>query len=751
MGMDERESQEFTLEDIIKEFGGHTDEPSPEPIPEQIQEPELTPQVTQEVTEPVISQEAAVEEEIQEEEILDVNAIIAEVSAAEAKPLTEDALVMEPVTEDTIIMEPVSEPVAEDVLERHTQVVDTEAIRQELAAEPAAMQGDTIRMDEGDLETILSETAQDEDVKEYEPAQPQEEFTEEWEPEYEQPMGDYIPPQPIIFQPQSRLRELKRKLVTGPEKRYYEISEVGLGKLQLAIFLCAVVVLLGVLTSVLYATGHVPEGRMRLMVFGQLFLMLLAALPGSFQLIEGVEDMCHGRFSLNSLLTCTFAACIMDAVFCLQSLRVPCCAAFSLTMLMSLWSAYHKRSTEMGMMDTMRKATQLDKLSVAEDYMDGQKGLLREQAQVEDFMDNYRSASAPEKVLNKYSLAALLVSLALGVLGGILKGPSTGVQVLSVSLLAGVPASAFISHTRPWSILERQLHKVGAVLCGWKGVMGLKGKVVFPVAHTDLFPAGSAKMNGVKFFGSREPDEIVAYCTALVEADGGTLAPLFRQVLESRNARHYDVENFRAYPGGIGGEVMGEPVLVGMFPFLQDMGVEIPEGIRVNQAVCVSIDGELCGLFAVTYEKDRNAALGLHVLCSNRKVKTVLTSNDFMLTDSFLRAKFGINPKRIQMPDHELCRQLQEKKLPEDAQALVMSTRSGATPFVVGVMGAKALRTASILGTVIHMLGGILGLGAMAVLTILGRTDLLTPMNMFLYQLVWLVPGLLVTYWTKII
>ena len=188
--MDERESQEFTLEDIIKEFGGHTDEPSPEPIPEQPQEPELTPQVTQEVTEPVISQEAAVEEEVQEEEILDVNAIIAEVSAAEAKPLTEDTLVMEPVTEDTIVMEPVSEPVAEDVLERHTQVVDTEAIRQELAAEPAAMQGDTIRMDEGDLETILSETAQDEDVKEYEPAQPQEEFTEEREPEYEQPLGD---------------------------------------------------------------------------------------------------------------------------------------------------------------------------------------------------------------------------------------------------------------------------------------------------------------------------------------------------------------------------------------------------------------------------------------------------------------------------------------------------------------------------------------------------------------------------------
>ena len=701
--MDENENQDFTLEDIMKEFSGEADE-----------------------AETGVTADTVV-----------IDPVVQDTVVMEPVTLSGDTIVMEPVPEvlsgDTIIMEPVSQAPSGDtvVMEKVTS--------------------DTVRIDPSQLPEGKVNNAQpieDEDV----PEQPEKEaFTEQWEPEYEQPMGEYVPPQPIIFHPHSRLRELKRKLVAGPEKRYYELSEIGFGKLQLAMAVTLLVVLISAAVSVLHAMHMVSEERTRLLVFGQLFLMLLAALPGSFQLVEGLTDLFQKRFTLNTLLLVTFIACCADAVFCLRSLRVPCCAAFSLEMLMSMWSTYHKRHTHMGMMDTMRKATQLDKLASAEDVYDGKPGLLRGQGQVEEVMDTYQTVSGPEKVLNWYAFSALIAAVALGVFAGVLHGVAVSVQVLAVSLLAALPASAFITLSRPMSVLERQLHKLGTVLCGWQGVKGLRGKKVFPISHEDLFPAGAAKMNGVKFFGSREPDEIVAYCTALVVADGGGLAPLFNQVLESRNGRHYDVENLRAYPGGLGGEVCGEPVLVGLLPFLRDMGVEVPEGIRVNQAVCIAIDGELCGLFAVTYEKTKYAAVGLTALCADRRIKSVLTNGDFMLTESFLRAKFGINPKRLTVPDHQTCRQLREKQLPEEAPALLMTTRDGLAPFACGTVGARALYTASILGVALHMTGGILGLAAMAVLTVLGRTDLLTPMNMFLYQLVWLIPGLLITQWTKMI
>ena len=36
-----------------------------------------------------------------------------------------------------------------------------------------------------------------------------------------------------------------------------------------------------------------------------------------------------------------------------------------------------------------------------------------------------------------------------------------------------------------------------------------------------------------------------------------------------------------------------------------------------------------------------------------------------------------------------------------------------------------------------------------ALLAVLGAAELLTPVNMFLYELVWMVPGLLVTEWAR--
>ena len=127
-------------------------------------------------------------------------------------------------------------------------------------------------------------------------------YSESWEPEYEQPIGEYIPPEPIVFRPKSRLRELKRKLVAGPEKRYYDLSELGLGKLQLAIFANFLVALVSAGSTVLYAMDMVSPDRTRLIVFIQFLSLLLSAVFGSYQLMEGFTDIFRKRFSLNSLL-----------------------------------------------------------------------------------------------------------------------------------------------------------------------------------------------------------------------------------------------------------------------------------------------------------------------------------------------------------------------------------------------------------------------------------------------------------------
>lgn len=697
------EVQDFDLDDILNEFHEQDTEAPAEveaddELKKLLQMPQLT--ITPVVVKTSESMSALLQEDEEEEE--------KEEDETEAP---------EPVSDEpTMVFAPVE---AEEAPE---------------AEEPSVLTDDTV---------VLSASAEEpEEQPEETPAAPA------VEPAFEVP-EEFIP-SPILFQPRSRLKELKKKLVAGPEKRFYALSEVGVGKLQAAIAANLVVAALCIGVTTLFALDMIPENRLRLVIFSQVLSVLISGLLGSHLMIDSVSDLLKGRFSINTMLTLTFVACLVDGVFCLKALRVPCCAAFSLEMLFALMARYQKRSTEMSQMDTMRKATRLTGIIKVEDFYEDKPGLMRANAQVEDFMESYDKVSGPELMQSIYSGLSLIVCIAIAVFAGVLHGLDLAVQILATSLLVAVPATFFVSVSRPTAILEKRLHMVGTVFCGWDGVKDLCGKAVYPLRDKDLFPQGSTKLNGVKFYGDRDPDEVVAYTTALIIAGGGGLVPVFKQLRTSRSAPTYTAENFQYYGnGGIGAEVCGEPVLLGTMNFLQDMGVEIPEGTMVNQAVYVSIDGQLSGVYAISYAKMRSAAAGLVTLNGYRKITPVMLCGDFMLTEDFIRAKFDIKTRRILFPTREEREEMKKRRPDPHEPVLAITTRDELVSAAYAVTGAKALRQATKLGVTIHLAGGILGMLIMLVLAYLGSTQLLTPTNILLYQLIWAVPGLLVTEWTR--
>lgn len=690
--------QEFDLEDIMREFGG-TPMPPAEPEPESDLEPELT--APEQLDEAAPGENAPVAQEIDEilpenEEERTDSPEDPDIPAPEESEESTDAP-LSPVTGDTIRLDTIAQAV-EAAGEQIVDAVDTDEAEQ--------------------------------------PEEPEEEF---------------IPPAPIPFHtPRSRLHELKKKLVAGPEKRYYELSEIGLGRLQVAMAVNLVVVLLCAAGTLLYAFGMIPENRIKLMIFSQFLGMMISVLLGCHCIIDGVADLFKGRFSLNIMLLITFAACTADMIFCLNELRIPCCASFCLSVSMSLWGRYQQRNTEMGQMDTMRKAVRLTSVVKEEDFFQGKPGLLRGEGQVEDFMDNYNAVTGPEKIRFCYALISTVLCAAMAICAAALHDSiSLGVQVFSTSLLVAVPSSFFIALERPMAVLERRLHMVGTVLCGWQGVKGLCGHASFPLSDTDLFPVGAAKLNGVKFYSERKSDQVIAYATALIRRCGGGLEPVFTQLCQSRECPEYDAENFQNYPGGIGGEVCEESVLIGSADLLRNMGVEIPEGTMVSQALYCSIDGQLAAVFAISYAKMKSAAAGMVTLCGYRNLTPVLTCGDFMIDEGFLRSKFAVNTRHVAFPDRAERELLRSKTPGEDSTALAMTTQEGLASAAYAVTGARALYSATRLGLILHILGGIVGMLIMAVLAYLGSTALLTPLNVLLYQLIWMIPGLLVTEWTR--
>lgn len=606
------------------------------------------------------------------------------------------------------------------------------------APEEADPTSDTVRID--DLSDALRKPEEASET----PAEPEEapaEAAEEEQPPH---------PEPIPFSPREQLRALKTKLIAGPEKKYYELEEQGLGKLQAAILFNLLLVGLCAFGAVLYATGAVPGNRMRFLAFTQVLAMLISATLGSNLLLDGLGDIFHGKFTLNTLMALTFLACCADGVYSLIDLRIPCCCAFCLEMTMALWARFHKRSTEMAQMDTLRKAVTLGSIVKSPNYYENRPGILKGQGDVDDFMDTYAQVSGPEKLQSIYAFISLIASLGISALAGMLHGANMAVQILSTSLLVAVPASYFVSLTRPAALLERRLHMVGSVICGWQGVKKLCGKAVVPLRDEDMFPEGTTKLNGVKFYGTRTPDEVASVTASLIEEAGGGLVNVFRTLLTRREGELLPVEDFRNYGvGGIGGIIRGDPVLLGTLDFMQDMGVSVPDGTMVNQAVYAAIDGELCAVVAISYAKMRSSAAGLVSLIASKRLTPLMLTRDFMLTESFLGSKFSVKTRRMVFPDQETRDALSAVTADPEADVLAMTTRQDLASTVYCITGSGALRSACLLGNAIHIVGGVLGLLIMLAVAYLGSAQLLTPINILLYQLVWMIPGLLISEWTR--
>ena len=662
--------------------------------------------------------------------------------------------------------------ILEDILKEFSPIMPDEPSAEEVVSisapqpdtDQGQVSGDTIRLDA--IRKAVASAAAEQETKELdavhiedEPAslsqdtmtfQPVSEQQED--EEYDETVQAYNIPKPIAFRSKSRLKEIRRKLVAGPEKQYYALSEIGVGKLQAAIVINLLIVLLTAGALVMFSAGMIPQARLRLLIFVQFLAMLLSALLGCYRMIDGVTDLVHLRFTPNTLLVMTFMVCCVDGVLCLRQLRISCCAAFSLEMVMAIWAEYHRRSTEIGQMDTLRRATDLEGLARVEDDYEGMSGFRICQGEVEHFTEYYQQTSAPQRLLNWYCLAVMAAGVAVGILGGVLHGVTMGVQVCSGALLMGMPVTAWICTVRPEAVLEKRLHKLGAVLCGWQGIKAAGSKAAVALNDKDLFPAGAVKLNGVKFYGDLNPDLVVSYAAALICANGGTLESLFTQLREARGGMVYTVKNLNHYPnGGIGGEICDEAVLVGTPEFMRDMGVDLGEGTRVSQAVYIAVDGELAGVFAVTYGKAKASVAGVRTICSSRGLYPVITARDFMLTEGFIRSKFSVNTRKMAFPDRATRELVESKEIEPDAPVIALTTKPGLAPKAYAITGARALRKAMKAGVIVHMIGGILGLMIMAALAYLGETQLMSPLNIFLYQLVWMIPGLLITEWTRTI
>ncbi len=539
------------------------------------------------------------------------------------------------------------------------------------------------------------------------------------------------------------------KVLEKPAKtleKQYEEAAMGLGGAQVRLFLATVLTAASLLLTALSQLRVLQfRGGASFLPFLQMILFLLCALMCYEVAVEGLMRLFRLRPDAHTVLFVLLVFTAIDGVECVLSGRSPYSGLTCLCLTMALRADCQNRSRICETIEVVRRGVDLDAAVREPGLWEGKDGVLRSRGDVERFYADQEKVPGAIRVRDIYLLCAMAGAL---VLSGLTCGGSFPQFTRSFTgiLLAACPAWLLVAVSRPWSNAAHRLKAHGAALSGWDGAKAARGKLAVPLSDRDLFPEDKLRMNGMKLYPDVDPDKTIAYGAAAICASGSGLSGIFTELAQRRNLRSCRVTNLRRYDnGGISADVGKDSVLAGSMAFMQAMGVDLPEGTRVNQAVYVAVNGFLGGVFAVNYAVSRAAVGGLNTLVRSSGVTPVLTAQDFVITPRFLHVRFKTNPGRIVFPNPGERAALAQRRPSEQAQQIALLTRPEFSSLAKSVTCGRTLYSAAIWSTAVGLLSGILGLAIAGVLVWIGAIATLTAGNLLLYALLWGIPMWILT------
>ena len=256
-------------------------------------------------------------------------------------------------------------------------------------------------------------------------------------------------------------------------------------------------------------------------------------------------------------------------------------------------------------------------------------------------------------------------------------------------------------------------------------------------------------MNGIKVFGDFPVEKVIGCAATLVRDSGSGLDKVFHDLLRSQGAIYRRASDFCCYEGGgVSGVIRDQVVLVGSASFMHLMEVDLPQGLNVRNAVFCAIDGELAGIFALHYSLHGAVEPALHALIHNG-VLPVLATRDFNLIPAMLRQRFKLPVEKMEFPAVERRVELSD---PDQEHSPILSAvlcREGLGPYSEAVVGGQRLRRAVRASAVLASVGAFIGVLLAFYLTFSGAYSSLSPANLLVFLLMWLVPTPLISGWVN--
>ena len=314
----------------------------------------------------------------------------------------------------------------------------------------------------------------------------------------------------------------------------------------------------------------------------------------------------------------------------------------------------------------------------------------------------------------------------------------------SAILGAGTTFALPLCWGMPFSKLAAHFHKAGCAVAGWCGAEKISRRRAMNLTDGDLFPPGTIQLNGVKVFGE-DLAKVSSYAASMARAADCGLQRLFDGLLRSEGGHYQKVDDFSFYEeGGYSATIRGESVLLGTASFMRKMEVRLPAGINLRTGIFLSMDRQLAAVFAVKYNASENVDFALRMMRRSR-ITPILASRDPNVTPALLKRKFhkGVKVEFPSLTDRVAYSEAElDRGMP---RALLF--REGLLPYAEAVVGSRRLCKAVRRATALSVLGSAAGTLLAFYLVFQGAYNLLTPLALLVFLLLWTLPVLITSDW----
>lgn len=524
--------------------------------------------------------------------------------------------------------------------------------------------------------------------------------------------------------------------------RFY--SRTGSIRLRMAAAVFAAAVSLALL--VLGTPGLIPNSPLssRACAAGILILLVVQMLLCADVCLTGALRAIRLRYDHIGMLTLSAALCVLDALGAVRSGRMPFGTVPTVLLLLALRSQallYEARRKSLRAVSNMAEPVAVVREAKA---WHGYDCLFRTAGDGEAFARQLEMPDAVQRVMRVYAPVMTILTLVIAALSSA-RYRSEFLPLWTAMMLVSYPAGLILGYAQPFASASKRLYRAGAAVAGWQGARVLSGEAGLIVEDADLFPPQNVTQGGMKIYVERTVPQIIGYAAAVVRTAGSGLQPLFEEMMHDQNGRRYTVDTFRRYEGGgLGAEIGGDVVLMGSLAFMKLMKVRVPEGTRLRQAVYLSINSELAAVFALNYAAAEKIKTCLVSVLRSGSLVPVLATRDFMITPQFLKLRYQVPPEYIEFPTVEERARLSTPGRAHTGPQGALLARASFVSFTEAVVTARRMRKTARRAMAIAIAGGLLGAASVAFLALLGANQSVTGWNLLLYTALWMVPSVLV-------